>query len=138
MTKNEMIEFINANPTCFLATSEGDQPHVRAIMTFRADESGVVFITGTGKDLNRQLLSNPKAELCYYSNEKGMQLRLSGSLEKSDDEALKNEIIEKFTFLKPVAEQEGLGALTVWRLPHGSAVVWSYESPTAPKKPFAF
>jgi pyridoxamine 5'-phosphate oxidase len=138
MNKNEMIQFINDNPTCFLATSEGDQPHVRAIMTFRADENGIIFITGTQKDMNKQLLNNPKAELCYYNNEKGRQLRLTGRLEKSDDESLKSEIIEKFTFLKPVAEQYGLGALTVWRLPHGSAVLWSYESPAAPKEPFGF
>lgn len=138
MTKNEMIEFINGNPTCFLATSEQDQPHVRAIMTFRADDNGIVFITGTSKDMNRQIQDNPKAELCYYNSEKGRQLRLTGRLEKSDDESLKNEIIEKFTFLKPVAEQYGPGALTVWRLAHGSAVLWSYENPTAPKEAFGF
>jgi uncharacterized pyridoxamine 5'-phosphate oxidase family protein len=138
MTAREMQDFINDNPMCFLGTCEREQPHVRVVMTYRADERGIIFITGTQKDMNKQLLENPLGEMCYYNEKKGLQLRLTGRFQQLDDDALKEEIIEKFTFLKPVAEQHGLGAFAVWCLPHGSALLWSYENPSAPKEPFAF
>jgi len=31
MEINEFIEFANANPVCYLATTDGDQPHVRGM-----------------------------------------------------------------------------------------------------------
>ncbi len=41
MEKQEILEFLKKNPVFFLATSEGDHPHVRAMMLYRADEEGV-------------------------------------------------------------------------------------------------
>jgi uncharacterized pyridoxamine 5'-phosphate oxidase family protein len=59
MTKTEILEFLNANPTCYLATSEQDKPHVRAMRMHRADEKGIIFQTVDGKDLPRQLKEDP-------------------------------------------------------------------------------
>jgi uncharacterized pyridoxamine 5'-phosphate oxidase family protein len=37
MTKTEILEFINANPTCYFATSENNKPRVRGMRMYRAD-----------------------------------------------------------------------------------------------------
>lgn len=133
MTKAQMLAFIRRHPACTIATCEGDQARARIIMTYRADEDGIVFMTGTEKDFNRQLLANPRAELCYYDPEGGRTLRIAGRLETVDSDALKTEMVEAFSFLKPVAQAHGLGAFTAWRLAAGSALVWDAKAPLAPK-----
>lgn len=133
MTRKEIAAFIRRHPACTIATCEGDQPRARIIMTYRADADGIVFMTGSGKDFNHQLLANPKAELCYYDPEKVRTLRITGRVEVLPDEDLKEKIIEAFSFLKPIAQEHGLGAFTVWCLAAGSAVVWDAKEPFEPK-----
>jgi pyridoxamine 5'-phosphate oxidase len=70
VTKTEIIEFLNVNPTCYLATSEGNKPRVRALRMVRADEKGILIQTVEGKDLPKQLKDNPQVEICFYSAEK--------------------------------------------------------------------
>jgi len=50
MTKTEILEFINANPTCYLATSENNKPRVRGMRMYRADGKGIIFQTSNVKD----------------------------------------------------------------------------------------
>ena len=40
MTREQILEFLNANPVCHLATCEGKQPRVRGMMMYRADATG--------------------------------------------------------------------------------------------------
>ena len=67
MTKTEILEFLNANPPCYLATSGHNKPHVRAMRMHRADEKGIIFQTVDGKDLPKQLTENPHVEVCFYN-----------------------------------------------------------------------
>jgi pyridoxamine 5'-phosphate oxidase len=43
MTIQDAIRFANENPVCFLATVEKDQPRVRALAFWYADETGFYF-----------------------------------------------------------------------------------------------
>lgn len=45
MQRNEILQFMNANPTCYLATMENDQSRVRGMSMYRADEQGILFHT---------------------------------------------------------------------------------------------
>lgn len=47
MTKQEIYDLMNQNLGFFLATSEDDQPHVRGMMLFRANENGIIFHTAS-------------------------------------------------------------------------------------------
>ncbi|MCU0915360.1 MAG: pyridoxamine 5'-phosphate oxidase family protein [Planctomycetes bacterium] len=51
MTREQILEFVNANPLCHLATCEGQQPRVRGMMMYRADAAGLIFHTGHFKAL---------------------------------------------------------------------------------------
>jgi len=133
MQRNEVLRFIRSNPAAFVATQEGDIPRVRCLMTFRADEEGITFATGTLKDVARQLRANPNVELCYLNREQNFQLRITGRAVELDDLLLKQQVVEKFTLLKPWIEQEGLDALALFRIPSGRATVWSPDNAFDPK-----
>ena len=49
MNIQDCIQFTNENKLCYLATSEDNQPHVRALGFWFADESGFYFQTGSIK-----------------------------------------------------------------------------------------
>ena len=133
MTKEEIIAFLNANPTCYLATLEGDKPRVRAMGMVKADENGIIIETSTSKDVYKQMAANPNVELCFYNDKDGIQIRVSGAVEPVDDRALKDEIIVKRPFLKERVEKGGYESMGVFRL-KGSAYVWSFETGFEPKK----
>ncbi|MDB4584730.1 pyridoxamine 5'-phosphate oxidase family protein, partial [Draconibacterium sp.] len=96
-----------ANPVCFLATTDGDQPHVRALLLFFADETGFYFGTLSPKEMAKQLHKNPKVEICFYNNPKELadakQMRLRGKVEFVNDPALKHRIHEERKFLDDIA-----------------------------------
>jgi pyridoxamine 5'-phosphate oxidase len=133
MDKNDIMGFLRRNPVAFLATCEGNKPHVRGMLMYRADDNGIILHTGKSKDLQKQLENNPEVELCFFSQQENKQIRVSGRVQEVQDEALKKEIVENRTFMKPWIEKHGLAILTVWRLKSGKATVWTMESNFAPK-----
>jgi pyridoxamine 5'-phosphate oxidase len=133
VNKAEIIDFLNANRDCFMATVEGNKPRVRAIGMVKADENGIIFEVGNFKDVYKQLVANPNVELCFYNAEQGMQIRVSGAVEAVDDRKLKDEIIAMRPFLKQRVEEGGYEAVAVFRL-KGSAYVWTFETASEPKK----
>ena len=134
MTKTEILEFINANPTCYLATSENNKPHVRGMRMYRADGKGIIFQTSDVKDLFKQLNKNPNVELCFFSNEKNIQIRISGKVTFVDDLDLKKEIVEKRPFLKPWVEKKGFDMIVVFRIVDCVAHQWTMETNFLPKE----
>lgn len=133
MNRMEILDFVNKNPVCFLGTSESDQPSVRAMMTFRADNDGIVFCTGKAKDLCRQMERNPAVELCYISPAKDVQVRIRGKVEPVHALETKKEAVEKFPFLKPWIDRDGYGILALFCLRKGTATVWSKDAAFDPK-----
>ncbi len=142
MNKTEAYEMMNGNLGFFLATCEDGQPHVRGMMLYRADENGILFHTGTMKDVYAQIVKNPKVEMCFNDFEAGVQLRVTGKLEPVDDNALKDEIAEHPTrgFVKAWREggvfKDFYADFVVFRMKGGQATVWSMEKNFAPKETF--
>lgn len=136
MNKSEIIEFLNANPVFHLATIEGNKPHVRGMLLYRADENGLLFHTGKMKDIHQQLTGNPSVELCFNNGkfEDLIQIRVSGTVELVEDVELKKEIVQKREFLKPWVERHGYGPLAVYRLRKGVATIWTMKTNFEPKK----
>jgi pyridoxamine 5'-phosphate oxidase len=133
MTKKEVLGFVVKNPVCSLATIDGNQPRVRMIMLFRVDENGIMFVTGRQKDLYAQLQSNPAVEMCFFNPDEGRQVRIEGAVEILDDLELKKQVVEKFTFLKPVVESQGYDVLICYHLKGAQATTWTMETNFEPK-----
>lgn len=127
MTKQEILQFMNENPVFHLATAEGNQPRVRGMLLYRADEDGIIFHTASTKDLAAQIKENPRAELCFQSG--GVQFRVTGTLQQVVEEALQEEIYSHPSrgFLR---EWKRLGVepnLEIYIMKHGTATVWTME-----------
>jgi len=105
---------------------------VRAMGMVSADEDGIIIQTGTYKDIYKQLSANPNVELCFFNAKDGIQVRVSGAVEPVEDIKVKEAIVAQRTFLKPVVEKEGYGAIVVYRL-KGMAYVWSFAVNLEPK-----
>lgn len=127
------LYFSIKNPVFHLATVEGDQPRVRGMLLFRADEKGIIFHTASSKDVYSQLKQNPKAELCFNSPER--QVRVTGELVEVIDEQLKEEIFNHPSrkFLQAWKENGVEGMLRIFRMEKGSAVEWTMATNFSPK-----
>lgn len=135
MTKEEMFKMINENPAFHLATVEGDQPRVRGMLLYRADENGFIFHTASTKDVFKQILQNPKAEMCFFC--KGVQIRVTGTLEQVFDEELKKEIYAHPSrkFLQAWTEKGIDNLFSIFIMKNCTAVTWTMDTNFAPKDP---
>jgi len=140
MNKLDCIKFTNENPICYLATSEGDQPRVRALGFWFADETGFYFQTSTIKEFTRQLKVNPKTEVCFYRQEGmiGKMLRIAGKVEFIDDITLKEKVLIDRPFLKDFGLKAESPALTIFKIAHGEAHFWTMENNLKPKEIIVF
>ena len=68
MTKEERFNLMNSTMVMHLATVEDGQPHVRGMLLYRADENGIIFHTGSFKDVFKQIEKNPKVLQIIKSN----------------------------------------------------------------------
>jgi len=114
MNKDEFIELINANLSSHLATTPGNQPHCRGMMTYKADEQGIIFNAEKSKDLYKQILDNPLVEVCFFDPKKNIQVRVTGTIDSKDDMALKEETVQARPFLRPWVEEMGYDTLIVF------------------------
>lgn len=123
MKKEEIINFINAYPVCYLATVEGDAPHVRVMGLYKADERGILIQLSSVKGMYRELVANPKVELCF--NSEGKQVRISGTAEFLEDLPLKEEVVAARPFLKMLVDSHGYDVIKVFRVVRPVATVWT-------------
>lgn len=140
MNKQDLFALMNHNPAFHLATVENDQPRVRGMLLYRADENGIIFHTARSKDVYQQISQNPKVELCFNDFSQQVQLRVSGTLEIVADRDLHDEIMNHPSrgFLRAWQESGELkdiyNSLVVFRLKNGLAYTWSIDKNFAPKE----
>jgi pyridoxamine 5'-phosphate oxidase len=132
MTKEEILKLIKANPMSFMATIEGNKPHVRGMGIYDADENGIIIQTWTIKDIHQQVLKNPEIELCFNDLKAGIQVRVSGRAEIINDPEFKKKVVAKRPFMKPTVEKHGLDVVALYRL-KGKATVWTMATNFDPK-----
>lgn len=132
MNREQILEFLNANPMCHLATCEGKQPRVRGMMMYRADASGLIFHTGRFKALSKQLAANKQVEVCFNSQD--TQVRVAGVVEIVEDVGLKKEIVEARPFMKPWIEEHGYDFLVIFRVTQCKAAVWTMAANFEPTR----
>ena len=95
---NEVYEFLKQCGAYYLATVEGDQPRVRPFGTVEIFEGRLYIQTGKVKPVSRQLLANPKAEICAFKD--GKWLRVTGRLVRDDRREPKVHMLDCYPTLK--------------------------------------
>ena len=67
----EVYDFLKKCGTYYLATVEGDQPRVRPFGTANIFDGKLYIQTGLKKDCAKQMLANPKVEICCFAEGDG-------------------------------------------------------------------
>lgn len=67
MNGNEtVVAYLTSVPAWYLATCDGDQPHVRPFSFAAVQDDRIWFCTATTKDVYRELQANPKFEISAW------------------------------------------------------------------------
>lgn len=125
MNYTNILEFIQQNPVCTLATSRDNQPRVRAFLTNVIDGK-LYFTTSADKNVGSEILENQKSELCYLSSDFSKMLRVTTLLEILDDKKLKQELIDTRDYLKGFSADDE--SFILFTLSDSQARFWSLEN----------
>ena len=90
---NEVLEFLKKYHVFYLATVDGDQPHVRPFGVAEEYNGKLYTQTGKKKNVAQQLKANPKAEICCFGD--GKWLRIECELIWQDDYDVLHALLEK-------------------------------------------
>ena len=141
MQKEQIFEVLNNNLSFSLATVENNEPRVRTMMLYKADESGIIFHTGPLKDVYKQILKNPSVQMCFYDSSQNIQIRVRGTLEMINNAEVKKEIANHptRTFMQAwkahcKTEEDFYNMFDVFCLKNGKANVWTFQTNFAPKE----
>ena len=128
MNFQDCVKFANENRTCYVATTDGDQPRVRPLGMWFADDKGFYFQTESVKSLYKQLKNNNKVELCFYDSTPGAgtMMRVAGEVEFVNDSDLRSKILADRPFLKELGIKGPEDPLLVmFRVYSGEAYFWT-------------
>lgn len=88
----EIIEFFDGAKMFFIATIEGNQPRVRPFGGLILFKNKLYFNTNSTKKVYKQMIENPKVELCAFN--KGIWMRVEGVAVKESKDELKEAMFE--------------------------------------------
>ena len=113
-----VCKFLKDAGTYYLATVEGDQPRVRPFGTAHIFEGRLYIQTGKMKPVSRQLLANPKVEICAFHN--GTWVRLAGELVEDDRVEARKSMLDAYPNLRNMYDEND-----------GNAQVFYFKNATA-------
>ena len=123
----QVYEFLDKAQTYYLATVEGDQPRVRPFGTALLWDGKIFIQTGKSKDVAKQIMANPKAELCAFMD--GKWLRVACELIEDDSRDIKVAMLEKMPTLKGLYDPDN-GSMLMLYLKNATATISSFtEAP---------
>jgi uncharacterized pyridoxamine 5'-phosphate oxidase family protein len=94
----EVYEFLKKCGTYYLATIDGDQPRVRPFGTVLIFENKLYIQTGKVKNVSKQMMKNPKIEICAYSGD--IWVRVEAVAVEDDRIEAKQIMLEAYPQLK--------------------------------------
>ena len=98
-----VLEFLKKAEVYYLATVEGDQPRVRPFGTINEFEGKLYIQTGKVKPTSRQLMANPKAEICAFVG--GEWLRVACELVEDDRFEAKKSMLDAYPNLRGMYDE---------------------------------
>ena len=123
----EVYDFIKKCGTYYLATVDGDQPRVRPFGTVNIFDGKLYIQTGLKKDVAKQLLANPKAEICAFKG--GKWIRIAGKLILDERIEAQKAMLDAYPNLRGMYA-EGDGNTAVFYFKDATATISSFtEAP---------
>lgn len=120
-----VYDFLKKVHTYYLATVDGDQPRVRPFGTIDIFEDKLYFQTGLVKDVAKQLIANPKFEICAYDG--GSWIRICGEAILDERIEPQQHMLDENPNLKNMYKA-GDGNTAVFYIKNGTAVISSFTA----------
>lgn len=120
------VDVLSATPMCFIATTDGEQPRVRAFQYQFEQDGKIWFCTAKSKDVYKQLAANQAVEICAVKPDMTWA-RLTGKVALADDRAVKERILAEQPLIKGIYGSADNPDFTVFCLEHGECVVADFS-----------
>ncbi len=119
-------QFLKKCGTYYLATVEGDQPRVRPFGTAEIFEGKLYIQTGKVKNVYKQLIANPRAEICAFSGTEWIRIQC----ELIPDERIeaKQDMLDKNPSLGMMYKADDDNTI-VFYLRNATATISSFSAP---------
>ncbi len=122
----EVYDFLKKCGTYYLATCEGGQARVRPFGTVDIWKDQLTFQTGKSKDVAKQILADPKVELCAFDG--AQWLRVSAEAAEVPETAAQEHMLDAYPDLKAMYKA-GDGNTVVFALKNATATFSSFTAP---------
>ncbi|MDR2909579.1 MAG: pyridoxamine 5'-phosphate oxidase family protein [Oscillospiraceae bacterium] len=124
----EVMEFLVKSGVFYLATVEGDQPRVRPMGFVMECGGRPAFCTGKKKAMYRQMIANPRVEICAYDGQ-GNTLRLCGKAVFATSAELQQKALDLAPSMKRMYSV-GDGNFEIFYLDEGKAIYTNMNGET--------
>ncbi len=98
MSMQKTYQFLKEAKVYYIATVDGDQPHVRPFGTVHIYDGRLYIQTGRKKNVAKQLLSNGKVEICAMKD--NSWIRVTGVLVDDNRREPKASMLDEYESLK--------------------------------------
>ena len=120
-----VCEFLKSAGVYYLATVEGDQPRVRPFGTAHIFEGKLYIQTGKAKPVSKQLLANPKAELCAFKD--GAWIRITGEFVEDERVEAKKSMLDPYPNLRGMYNENDENTQVLY-IKNGVATISSFTA----------
>lgn len=120
----EVYEFLNEAGTFFLATTDGNQPRVRPFGVVNIYDNKLYIQTGRRKNVSKQILANPKVEICAVKDSKW--IRVSGILIDDNRVEAKKSMLDAHPELRNIGYDENDDNTEVLYFKEATATISSF------------
>ena len=123
----EVYQFLKTCGTYYLATMDGDQPRVRPFGTGDLFNGQLTIQTGRKKDVAKQMLANPKVELCAFDGQRW--LRVAAKAVEVPEVAAQEHMLDAYPNLRAMYAP-GDGNTVIFALTQATATFSSFTEPS--------
>lgn len=118
--------FLKEAKVYYLATTDGNTPKVRPFGTAHIFENRLYIQTGRKKEVSKQIMNNPKVEICAMVGSDW--LRVSGELAEDDSMEAKTSMLDAYPELKSMYAADD-GNTQVFYFKNAKAIFSSFTKP---------
>ena len=122
-----VYDFLKEAQTYYLATTEGDTPHVRPFGTINMFEGRLYIQTGKGKSVAKQIAAQPKVELCAMKGDEW--IRVACTLVPDDRTEAQESMLDAYPSLRAMYTAGPQGNTIVYYMKDAVATISSFTRP---------
>ncbi len=122
-----IYDFLKKAQVYYLATVDGDQPRVRPFGTVNLFEDRLYIQTGRSKPTSRQLMENPKAEICAFCD--GTWVRIACELVDDDRFEAKKAMLDEYPNLREMYDENDVNTQVLY-MKNAVATISSFGKPS--------